>query len=146
MEVPPNHPFLWYIFPYKPSSYWGTTMAMETSSLITIIHHHQSLLTMILGLKPWQTVTNHYEQLLTTIDGTPHMIQGFNVLQGAMACSPSARAMRNTTLSEVPARAAMPTSNGLLKQRRNLGAYGQLCLRVYIYIDMHIIDQAICLS
>jgi hypothetical protein len=28
-----------------------------------------------------------------------------------MACNPSAKAMRNTTLSEVPARAAMPTSN-----------------------------------
>ena len=31
------------------------------------------------------------------------------ILQGTMACSPSARAMRKTTLSEVPARAAMPT-------------------------------------
>ena len=28
--VPPNHPFLDGIIPYKPSSYWGTPMTVET--------------------------------------------------------------------------------------------------------------------
>ena len=32
MGVPPN-PFLDGIFPYKPSSYWGTPMAMETAMI-----------------------------------------------------------------------------------------------------------------
>ena len=29
--VPPNHPFHNGIFHYQPSSYWGTTLTMETS-------------------------------------------------------------------------------------------------------------------
>ena len=59
--VAPNHPFVDGIFPYKPTSYWGTPMAMETSKLSIAV------------LNPYFT-----EVLLVLLEGEVGLINGYN--------------------------------------------------------------------
>ena len=68
--TPSHHPFIDGIFPYKPSSYWGTPMAMETPKKRSNGTQKTTAKTLVLTIKiyPWNPkiieiwgwVTTHY--------------------------------------------------------------------------------------
>ena len=61
MGVPLNHPFLFGMFPYKPSSnYWGTPMTMETSISIHFYTHHLAIIL-------YNHIIQYYTPLITII-------------------------------------------------------------------------------